>query len=603
MILLLLLFQDGLGVLVERFRSEDPAVRAKATDDAIARWKDWSESDLAMLERLAKDPDPEVAGLAKESRVRIGRRRILGAAFLARVPDAESLLWSGSEEARIGLIRRVRERLPESELAAFAELCRGLEWKTRGAEAVEAAGSGVAWGPLLAGVLRAPDAKARTRAAEELGHRECRGFAADLIPLSTDADLGVAWAAVFALEKTGSREDAAGLLPLLKDGDRGVRLPVLHALGRLGRREHARALAPLLDDASVEVRIAAVEALGAFGAVEYADRVLPYLGDEDRDRRMAAIQALAGMGARAHAAKIAPLLKDRNPLVQWEAARALGRLGAKEFASDLVPFLKDDNARPRAVESLGLLGAEEVSGDLVPHLEDVEPGVRWRSIRALGQLEARAHAGAVVASLKDPDWAVRTAAAAFLGDFGSAEHAEALVSLLQEEQDGVADALAGIAARIPAARKRIVEALRAAGPTGELALVRLGESDGTSLVRAVLSEPGGIHREGVKDLLAALTWRHASPVAARLAVRVRTSGREEAGEELEALFRAAGLELERAPGAVLARRLPSDEPGVLASAFLGALGPETGFVAEGARVRLLPLRAAFEAWLKRLDAK
>ncbi len=438
--LALLLAQDPVERQIERWRSDDPAVRTRATGEILARWKEWKEGDLAALDRAAGDPDTEVAAQAREAAARVRLRRRLGETLLSGVAGIDAALYKGSDDERLRVLEAVTslwrgKKVSGGEASAAMEAGSARPWETRGKEALSFAYDEDTPSAelILVCLLKSRDPDVRGRAAAGLGEGRYRKHAKAVLGLLRDPEPLVGTFAAMALERMQARELAGEVAEALTDPRPGVRQAALGCLSKIGSKDHASRIAPLLEDTEPGVRAAALGALGGIRAVEHAERVAGHLKDRDPECRRTAALALASMGAKDQAGKIAARLREEEDRVaRWDAVRALGILKAGKYARDLVPLLKDGGGRFPASEALGEMGLKEFAPDLVPLLEDNEPGVRWRAVVALQKMGAWEQGGAIAGALQDTDPQVRRSAMQALSGLGAVEQAGKTLLLLRD---------------------------------------------------------------------------------------------------------------------------------------------------------------------------
>ncbi len=84
--------QETLEGILEGWRSDDPALRDEASRRLLARARDWTEADLARLEKAAQGGERESAGRAMAALPRIRLRRKYGPDLVAKAEAVEAEL-------------------------------------------------------------------------------------------------------------------------------------------------------------------------------------------------------------------------------------------------------------------------------------------------------------------------------------------------------------------------------------------------------------------------------------------------------------------------------------------------------------------------------
>jgi HEAT repeat protein len=439
-LLLALCLQDPLEKSLERWRSDDPSVRSRATEEILSRWKEWRDPDLARLDRAAAGADAEVAAHAREAAARVRLRRRLGETLLSGVAGIDAALYQGSDDECLRVLAAAaalwrEKKVSGAEAAAAMEAGAARPWESRAKEALFFAQDEEAPSAelILVVLLRSRDPDVRGRAAVGLGEGRHRQHARAVAALLRDPESLVVGFAGMALARMEAREVAGEVAAFLADERPAVRQAALGCLAKIGGPAEVPKILPFLEDEDSSLRATALEALGGIRSAEHSARVAAHLADRHPDCRRAAALALAMMGARDRSGMLAARLKvEQNHIVRWDVVRALGKLKAGEYAQDLVPLLKDGGGRFPASEALGEMGLKKFAPDVVPLLEDVEPGVRWRAVVALRKMGAWEQGGAIAGALRDTDPLVRRSAMEALSALGAVDQAEKTLDLLAD---------------------------------------------------------------------------------------------------------------------------------------------------------------------------
>lgn len=433
--------------LIDLLGADEINVRTKAEAEILARWKEWKEEDIDLLQE-GKQREAEVAVRTQELVKRITVRQIVGETLLRSIDRIDLLLASGQEEDVLTILRTVGEL-----------------WKKGGIPGTE-----------VVGLLRWIRARRSTPPVEE---------------------------ALKALEDAGLKEGPEALLPLLNDPSAWRRRSGIQSLVHMMARDKAEELVPLLRDPHPDVRAAASRALARFRARAQAPRIAPLLSELESHHRLAAVALLTRLGAREFSGEIARLLADPLPSVRVAALRALRDLGASDRVDQIIDRLKDIDldVRREAVRCLGVLRPPGLVGRLGSILEAAEAGIRSAGFAVLGELGSKEDRSLLVKALGDPDYEVRWTAARSLGRIGDREDADRLAPLLSDGAGWVRAAAAEAFGRLGAVegREKILSMVRDRDPSVRgialEALGRMGAVEHSKEIRALLAEQLYRHRE------------------------------------------------------------------------------------------------------------
>ncbi len=230
-----------------------------------------------------------------------------------------------------------------------------------------------------------------------------------LLPLLTDPDGNVRWAAVRALGNTASDPTVRdALLPLLADPEWYMRSFTAEALGRIASDPALRTtLLSLLANAEKGVRPFAARILGnATSDPLVCAALLPLSTDSDPTMRQVAARALVNsVSAPAVREALLPLLADPESGVRWAAVETLSNATSDPLVcAALLPLLTDPEERVRssAVRALGNTAyATAVRTAILPLLTDPESSVRQDAAQALRDALPDAAGREVLAGLLD----------------------------------------------------------------------------------------------------------------------------------------------------------------------------------------------------------
>lgn len=614
-----LLLQDGIDQLIERWRSDDPDVRSRGDERVLSRWKEWTDADLARVERAAADPDSEVSQRAGQALRKIRARRRFGPDLLREVEGIDDTFDEGTVEARWGALLRALDayrdrRLSDDDMKALAEGMRRCAWPDRERSILALAEQHRPLAAAAAPFLKDPAGELRGRALSVLGKWRARGFASEVLPLLRDEEAFVRWAAAEAVGRMRYREGAAALGGLLGDVHSGVRARAAEAVGLIGAAEHAAALAALLKDDAAEVRWKAAEALGRLGDARWVPAVAALL--EDPLVCGEAAFALGRLGARGHARGAAALLRDARPRVRRFAVLALAQLGAPEYAAPLKAALGDPDFEVRQAAAWAApIWGPYAGPDAVPLLADRSASVRASAVLAVTLMNERGTAPRLVPLLADEDSLVRWNAFAALRELGGREESDALGRFFRDrdaERASLAVVAAGelgarhLSGREKRERADELEALQGSAPARVstavlIALVRLGEGDRSGARGVIEAVTRGNYPSQRVDLAEALAARFEPQAWARLRSPLTPAAAIESAESLKALAREGGIELGLSDDAVFSCRMPAGVSAPLRTVLDWCLGPGVkALFPEGNKVRVVAGEDALPLWQKHL---
>ena len=207
--------------------------------------------------------------------------------------------------------------------------------------------------------LSSPRARARRRAAANLGLLRQAGALSVLIGLVDERNTNVRLAAIDAIADIGCHRGLAALIPRIGDPDSAVSWRIQEALAR--------------------------------GGCDVGAELLRFIGRElDPRARDAAIRVVRWVNPSKADARLCAFARARSPVVRMEIADALADLGSDRAAETLQTLLRDPAAdvRAAAVRGLGALAREATVPSLCANLRDDSNRVRVEVARSLVRLGA-----------------------------------------------------------------------------------------------------------------------------------------------------------------------------------------------------------------------
>lgn len=626
-VLLLLCLQDGMADLIGRWRSDRADVRDAASADVLSRADDWSDDDLALLERAAAAEDVETAARAGAALKRIRLHRDLGPTLPQKFPDLEARIEIADEKDRRRLLQEamLRWTVWDLDLDDFRRLMKIAD--DRGWDRLplsECIASPTA--PWIAAYLDDPKLSLRRRAAEKLAAFGDVESASKALPILANEPGEELYTLLNRIVERNRRDLGDAVVALLEDPGVFVRLLATRALGNLGDRRHVEAVRRRLDDEAADVRWSAALALSRLNDTESAGRIAAMLADEDV--RPWALLALSAIGTDAEAVK--PLLDDPDPRTALLAARALG------LTERIVGAIDDPALRTEAIAFLAAAGAVEHVEAVRAQLENADAYVRYAAARAFADLGGATDE--IAALLSDSDVSVREAAATVLAQRGATDLADrikdrtpaairALGSIgrpehlaeLDPRQD--IDAVLALGAMTPRLsgdeRERTIEALktlaaepivmRVSGPAppvpiaARIALIHAGDSplgDAGTLAQE-LRLRGGSTTPLTAGLVEALTARLEPDARRWLQTPVELKDDLREPDQLAALLREAGYELDAGDRAWMFRKHRAGMRVTPLTLLLSLDGCDT-VVPDGKTLKPVMLDEALDLWIERL---
>jgi HEAT repeat protein/cyclophilin family peptidyl-prolyl cis-trans isomerase len=272
----------------------------------------------------------------------------------------------------------------------------------------------------LTDLLRDFNAGPRAEAALALARCKDPTAANALLLAVHDPDAGVAWRAIYALEKQDALPRTCDTVAeFLESKDPMVRAYAARTLGKLACAGATKALIAALKDDDIRVVVNAARALGE---IKSHDAIQP-LGNllmthASQHARAQAAMALEGIGHKNARDALMQGLLDRSAMVRIHSIRAMAvSLGTNsEMYCDQMRRDGERLVRAEAIACYGRAGITNRIKELekIAH-SDNDPMMRAAAVGALGKLKDESVPPLLVPALRDPDFTVATAAAEAIG--------------------------------------------------------------------------------------------------------------------------------------------------------------------------------------------
>jgi len=353
--------------------------------DDVVFWKKADNKLLVELEKKLKDGDMEARCEAVYDLAQFGDPRIYPLLFATlRDPD-ENVRIQTLKEIAGGHLATLRygagvEAVADSVLAAYtAPQLAGLRKET--SEILGACGLSIAARKLCAD-LQDPDPQIRASAAKGLAYAsESEEIVTQLISLLKDPNVKVRTNAAESLVRFHGPRSVSSLLVLLSDADSMVRYHAAIGLGHMQDPTLTSKLLELLGNHDSRVRHGAAIALREIHpSSNIAEPMFELLHDSDPDVRRSAAAVLTELHDLRAIKILTEQLTDVDDEVQGEAAWYLGRLRTTQAFDILVALSKSpvSRAREHAVDGVVCSRDPRAGERLIALSRDEDYGVRQR---------------------------------------------------------------------------------------------------------------------------------------------------------------------------------------------------------------------------------
>jgi len=286
--------------------------------------------------------------------------------------------------------------------------------------------------------------QARLRAAATLGLAATADEAAlgALLLAIHDGDPGVAWRAIYGLEKIKSERVPHAVRPFLDHENAMVRAYAARTLGKQEDRKAVPQIIALTSDKDLRVVINAINALGTLLEGRKDEQAVDALGALVRDHqshhvRKAAVMALGSMGYKGAKDYLAQSILDRDAGVRAESYKSLAEVLGEKGSIYLTAGLEDGEAFVRAatLEAFGISGDKKRRDTLidVARKED-NPQLRAAAVRGLAHFDKDDVTDVLIEKLSDEDWVVATESVTALGKVEAKSSRDALIRAYTERQ-------------------------------------------------------------------------------------------------------------------------------------------------------------------------
>jgi HEAT repeat protein/cyclophilin family peptidyl-prolyl cis-trans isomerase len=379
------------GQLFAYLSSPNPLVRLRAVE-VIGRIQDVTDVDV--LVSMLDDPD----------------QRVVNEALFA-------LGQAGADSAAAGA------------LVQFCKSAKG-ERLVLGLEALGKIG-GPAAAEFMMESMHNFDASIRAEAALAMARAADPVTVPALLIAIHDPDAGVAWRAIYGLEKNENDRVGKSITSFLNNRNPLVRQYTARTLGKQQYSDAVDPLTAVLTDRDIRVVINAARALGEIAEDDPA-QPLGELAAKHKSHhvRAAAMQALGEIREKKVNDYMIRALLDPSVGVRISATQALATTLGDE-ADVFISQAADDGSRlvrAAAIESYGTAGTKNRIGLMMEEAEwSKDPMIRSAAVRGLAQLEDDAIGPFLVKMLSDEDWVVTTEAATALGECDYRAGVDALI--------------------------------------------------------------------------------------------------------------------------------------------------------------------------------
>jgi HEAT repeat protein len=347
---------------------------------ALALLPSQLPSDLQVLEKALKDPDPEVVRNATVSLVAKGTR---GIEIVLRAYEQEK-----SPERRAAMLTGMSSAEHPKVVAALVRALRFGDWREKGA-----ALAGIAFHkdkalPALKQLAKSPNKHDRLAVIDALNAVKTPDALKLLLQMArSDPDEQVRCEASLALSNYGVKEAMSLLADLAQKGEPSNATAAAMGLTRYGE-DGRKLLREMLKSERKETRLAAARALATLNDRAALDILREQANTSDIPQRIATLQLMARIGDEKALRELVSFLAHEEPLIRLRARLSLYAVG-KPAIPVLLQALDSPDSRLRAEAALvlGALKASVAREKLASLLKDEDQRVREAASQALSRLE------------------------------------------------------------------------------------------------------------------------------------------------------------------------------------------------------------------------
>lgn len=295
--------------------------------------------------------------------------------------------------------------------------------------------------------LRSGDAKARRKAASELGKTKSREAVQPLLSAATDRDASVREEVVKSLGLLKDQDAITMLLTTIKDPAEGVREESIFALVNLYADRNSefvvtrtakkvyKTVNPFHDQVGNDATV--IEAYVQV-APTVIDSIADRLVDSSPAVRLDAAKALGILRARPAVPRMLDAMKTGDGNLRIALLRSLYKIRGTSVDEQILPYLNDSdkNVRDETILTLGLFRSKKALPEL-KRIYDQNPDtkLRLRAFEALALIGDPSTLDLFQRNLRDPDKAYRLAAAEGIGRVGDASLVEEVSRTFLGEKD------------------------------------------------------------------------------------------------------------------------------------------------------------------------
>ncbi len=347
---------------------------------ALALATSQNDSDLLVLEKALKDPDPEVVKNATVALVAKGER---GLKIVLQVYEHEK-----APERRAAMLMGMSGVSHPKVVAALVRALRFGDWRERGVALTRIAFHKDKILPTLQQLAQSNDKHDRLAVIDALNAIKTPDALKLLLKIArSDPDEQVRCEALIVLSNCGVKEAIPLLVDLIEKGEPLIAATAAVGLTRYGE-DGRKLLRQMLKSEREITRRAAARALATLNDRAALDFLREQVNTANIPQRIATLQLMARAGDEKALRELIGFLSQEEPLIRLRARLSLYAVG-----SPAIPLLiqaldsPDSRLRAEAALVLGALRADIAREKLASLLKDEDPRVREAARQALNRLE------------------------------------------------------------------------------------------------------------------------------------------------------------------------------------------------------------------------